>query len=1023
MNKRVIAFLTALVTLLCIPMAAFADDVADDKTVHITCAEDLKKLANSCILDSYSQGLTVVLDNDVSLSNEPFSPIPIFSGKFDGKGHTISGFILGTDGSHQGFIRYIEKEGSVVNLTLKGSCRPEASRSQIGGIAGVNDGTIRNCTFEGEVSGLNYVGGIAGVNNGSISLCVSKGKIGGKRFTGGITGYCAKGAEIIGCTNQARVNTEITEGGIDVDKLNISNALETLNLVSIQDENVVADTGGIVGCSQGTVQACRNEEKVGYPHYGYNVGGIAGRQSGYLYDCENNAQVFGRNDVAGIVGQMEPYLLLKDKQTMFDALDNLYRTTNIALGNLGQNSKMVNEELNIVNDSAVAAKDFYIENDGDVYTFDEETGELTIDPAFSDYLNNIGTGFAGVNSSLSTTVQGAAYDFSGVNAAAYVVMNMAASALSGNLSLTVYDDISDDENESDTDGRVSGNVNNADIEGDRNTGGIAGNMAVELEYDMEGSLLNIFEARLDKGIEAISYQSKAVCYKNINNGQISTKKDYCGGIVGYQDVGTVSRCENYGNVSGTEGFAGGVCGRSNSVIKKSYAMCNVSGEEYVGGVAGYGVNILNCGTLVRMDDATAAFGAIAGYAYDFDEKSFGGNKYVSKTLGAIDGISYDGLAQAVNYSDFVCGQDVPDRMKDLRLTFKADGKTVKTIPFTYGGSISSDAVPAVPAKPGYSGAWPEFDNKEICYSEIIEAEYYPHLGAVASEETREENGLPLIVIDGDFDTSTRVNVKEYKMTEYPEVNKTDDFLEAYSVRITGEFPAEDGYTLRYLAPGIKMDNHKIVLFRLENDGSWSKIDSEEMGSYVSFKQNGDAVTFCAYDSADFTSTIILIALIALGVVLVGMFLSTLLKDRRARKQRESEMPADDDAAGEKDDSQVAKTTETEKPVDEAKADSESTTPKRRGRPKKTDDESKSAHVETTDLENADSGTQVNPEVPAPKKRGRPKKAKDEGKGSPEKASDLDKMYSLTQDNPEAAAPKKRGRPKKAKEESEVSSKK
>ncbi len=94
-------------------------------------------------------------------------------------------------------------------------------------------------------------------------------------------------------------------------------------------ENLSAytDTGGITGLPSGLLQGCQNTGEIGYPHVGYNVGGIAGRQSGYLHDCENRGAVYGRKDVGGVVGQMEPYLILKfgkdDLERLSDAFSGL----------------------------------------------------------------------------------------------------------------------------------------------------------------------------------------------------------------------------------------------------------------------------------------------------------------------------------------------------------------------------------------------------------------------------------------------------------------------------------------------------------------------------------------------------------------------------------------------------------------------------------------------------------------------------------------------------------------------------
>lgn len=65
-----------------------------------------------------------------------------------------------------------------------------------------------------------------------------------------------------------------------------------------------------------------NRGDVGYPHTGYNVGGIAGRQAGYIRGCTNQAVILGRKEVGGIVGQMEPYTLLRYEEDTLQKLAN-----------------------------------------------------------------------------------------------------------------------------------------------------------------------------------------------------------------------------------------------------------------------------------------------------------------------------------------------------------------------------------------------------------------------------------------------------------------------------------------------------------------------------------------------------------------------------------------------------------------------------------------------------------------------------------------------------------------------------
>lgn len=816
---------------------AFAEE---SRVVHITDSGDLRRLAKDCILDTYSDGLTVSLDADVDLGNVPFTPVPVFNGTFEGNKHTISGFSLGTDGSHQGFFRYVGKDAVITDLTIEGKAEPEGSRSQIGGIAGVNDGQITRCSFKGSVSGLNYVGGIAGVNNGLITACTAEGSIQGKRFTGGISGYNAKDGSIMNCRNRADVNTVISEGGIDIDKLNISNALESLNLVSVQDEDIVSDAGGIAGYSQGEIATSLNYGKIGYPHYGYNIGGIAGRQSGFIHDCNNRGDVYGRNDIGGIAGQMEPYLIIKDKATIGDALSALAGSVYGTLRNLGANSDEVNAAMNDFSTNAKAASDLivgYVDEDG---KWQAGSGLNPLDPDSQELLdaamNGMNSAMNSISGYMSQTVKGAANDLQGVNANFYSVMSLLSSAISGNLSVEIYDDVSDSVKADETEGKVLSCINDGAVDGDRNVGGITGSMAVELEFDMEGALLETFEETVDGGIEAIKYESKCLNYSNINNGTANAKKDYSGGIAGYQNVGTIVGCENYADISAGEDFAGGIAGRSNAVIRNSYAMCNLSAGEYVGGIAGYGVNIFDCGTLVRMDDATAAYGAIAGYAFDFDEKKICNDIFVSPDLGAIDGISYAGIAEGTDYAEFSSNEAVPERMKDLNITFKADGKTVAKIPFTYGGGISKSAIPEVPVKVGYSGCWPDFNSSEIYFSTVIEAVYEPNLGAVASDAVREENALPIVVLEGDFKAGTEARLEPYDGDNVPA-----EAIEAWKLSVVGENPGE--YSLRFL----KSDDVKKVYISVIQDGEWIKQSAEQLGSYLAFDASGSEVIFAVYE--------------------------------------------------------------------------------------------------------------------------------------------------------------------------------
>lgn len=359
MKKRLLSLFTACLMLMSAVLPAASAENKESE-IHISTVEEFRDFAQECTLDEYSVGLRVFLDADIDFENEPVYPVPTFSGSFDGMGHVLSNVILATDGSHQGLFRYLQSDGKIENLNVKGIVEPDGSASQTGGIVGTSFGEISGCVFTGTVSGINYVGGIAGDNYGTIDGCGVSGNISGKRFTGGIAGYSE--GTIINCTNDSRVNTGITAGGLEIDRIDIGQ-LTNGKLTGAEDTDVVSDTGGIAGYSAGTVENCINNGAVGYPHYGYNVGGIAGRQAGFIHDCSNNGSVTGRKDIGGIVGQMEPYLILKRASTLADEIRILQGTVNGALANLSGQSAAVADALWSIKDSAYYIADSYWNED------------------------------------------------------------------------------------------------------------------------------------------------------------------------------------------------------------------------------------------------------------------------------------------------------------------------------------------------------------------------------------------------------------------------------------------------------------------------------------------------------------------------------------------------------------------------------------------------------------------------------------------------------------------------------------
>lgn len=936
---------------------------AEDEILHISTAEELEAFAQNCTLMEYSAGLKVQLDADIDLEGKPFYPIPSFSGSFDGGGHTIKNFVLATDGSHQGLFRYLQADGVIRDLNLTGTVDPDSSRCQVGGLVGTNYGTIENCSFNGKVTGLNYVGGIAGENFGSISGCTAQGSISGKRFTGGIAGYNT--GSIYTSENSAEVNTGISPGGLEFEKLN----LETLSLTGAEDTDVVSDSGGIVGFSTGLVEQCRNLGTVGYPHYGYNVGGIAGRQSGHINGCENLGSVYGRKDVGGIVGQMEPYLKLLESASLASEIQLLQAMVSNTLSNAGYFSEEMRAALeNIKFSAGQTIEDLLFPSEEiyppeEIYPDDEDTPEqpeTTVGPetppepdtptepeASSESaepetpaqppaeneaasqenaaetlasqgkkggivllsaqspelpdMGDIGSGLEDVvggiadnealrdnldqmsqdmdyfNSVIGASSQSLNGDLSAVSYQLSKVLLMMTNALSGQNAIDLYDDVSAREPKTSTDGRVKLCVNRGSIEGDTNVGGIAGDMGIEYEFDLENELVSVFTA---SNIIRSTYQSKCIASENINYGSITAKKNNAGGIAGQCQVGMIDGCQDYASVISSEGsFVGGIVGNSLAVVKDSYAMGKLDGQEYVGGIAGYGSQISSCVSLVELGQVTACSGAIAGWA-DTSGSALENNFYTHPRLGAVDGISYSGKAQAVSYEELLELEGLPEEFGQLKLSFVADGQVVAELPFTYGGSIDESQLPAVPEKQGYSGSWAEHDYSTLHFSDTVEAVYTYRQGTLSVENPAGGEEKALVLAEGDFDSKAQLSLREFTGAG-PDIEQAS-IREKWVLEIEGA-QADGEYRIHYLSPEPLEHRGSIELYSFEG-GVWKRIDTRPSGSYLIFECRGNSMVFCAVELVKPVNTALLVCGCALAAAVAVVLAARYVKKKKTKTE-------------------------------------------------------------------------------------------------------------------------------------------
>ncbi|MDE6132421.1 MAG: hypothetical protein K2G04_03470, partial [Oscillospiraceae bacterium] len=308
------------------------------------------------------------------------------------------------------------------------------------------------------------------------------------------------------------------------------------------------------------------------------------------------------------------------------------------------------------------------------------------------------------------------------------------------------DDISSDDSAGQSNGKVERCENYGEVNGDLCVGGIAGSMAIEYDFDPEGDIERI-------GTRSINfiYQSKTVIRDSVNYGEVISKKGRAGGIAGEMSTGCLIDCCGFGDVKSTDGdCTGGIAGKSEAAIHGCSAKCRVSGKNFVGGIAGTAHDMRDCKSFVIIEEGTERIGAVAGYS-DFDGE-IKNNTFVDGGVGAVDGISYSGIAYPVHYEQMIALENAPKEFKALELTFISEDEIVQVIPVEYGGSLTAAEIPAVPEKGGNFGEWEDFDYENITFSAEINAVYAKFVTALESKEKR-ESGLPIFVAEGNFTNS------------------------------------------------------------------------------------------------------------------------------------------------------------------------------------------------------------------------------------------------------------------------------
>ena len=941
MNKtarRAVSALLALMFALSFAVPAYADDA-----IHINTADDLIALAANCVSDTWSQGKTVDLDADISLEDSAFTPIPYFNGTFNGNGHTISALDLSGKYSRAGLFGVIGESGAVKDLNVSGTLDISGTTEAVGGIVGVNNGRVSSCSFTGSVNGSMSTGAIAGKNavTGSIQGCIAAGSVFGSKMTGGVAGYNL--GLIASCRNSAYVNTESRDKTLTIQEISLDTSLDLANLSTRDAVDSVSDMGGISGYSSGIIRGCVNEAVIGYQHVGYNAGGIAGRSCGFIASCANKGEIYGRKDVGGIVGQMEPYrelnvensTLAKMQQQLNELNALIEQTANDAQGIGGAVSARMNEMSGYVSSAIneIGNININIGNIGDIGGGSGDLPDIGYDPGSGSIdLPDIGGGdivvtpdLSGLSAAISaiggqiTMLNGAiagassavANDIRAVNAKFNELANTMFDAIFsiGTSDGDILKDTSDIDIELVKLGKICASTNHGAVSGDINIGGVAGAIAIEYALDPEDDLSSSISAEYKR-----EYEVKAVLQGCTNRGNVSALRNYAGSVAGRMELGIITGCYGFGDARSENGdYVGGIVGLTSATVRSNWAKCTLSGGKYVGGIVGSGTEDAVTATsstvsvstvagnvsMVKIVDASQYFGAISGA----DAGEFLENYFVSDTLSGIDGVSYAGRSEQISYENMLAIPGCPDDMRQLTLSFEVDGEVIKEEKFDYGASFGADVYPELPAKDGYSGRWDITQLDNLRFDTRVKAVYDLERTAIAAD-TERSDGRSVIFVEGRY-APTDIALDKSDTAEPDDLAELDTSLDAalsdsaallpWYARLTAPISGgiieqrhitipDDGqttHTVHYLPPDITVGS--VAVYVMQN-GRWIRADTQEFGSYVTFDVTGNEIDIAAVAEVSTGGIVSVFAGILVVIALIIILSITLRRRHGARKK-------------------------------------------------------------------------------------------------------------------------------------------
>ena len=553
---------------------------------------------------------------DVWSTSGGFVPIgsnnAIFTGSFDGLGHTISGLTINLPNtSYVGFFGFTGRGSVVQNVGLIGGS--VIGGRDVGALIGDNDqGTVNNSYATGSVSGTETsIGGLVGYNFGSISDSYATGNVsGGTFYVGGLVGTNDSNGTVTNSYATGSVSTAANYvGGLvgyDFDSV-VSNSYAT---GSVSGGVFV---GGLIGSNYGSTLS--NSYSTGTVSGSNYAAGLVGYNHGTIvtsyWNTSTNPMLavgIGGGTLTGATG-----LTTAQMQTATNFLGFVFTASP---GVAGNNWVMVDTDGSLNNAGGASGATFPMLSSeystvianahqlqliamalGASYTLsaninaagtDTSTtlGDVWSTPGGFVPIGSNGTNFTGSFDGLGHTISGLTINLPasfnvglfGYTSASSTIQNVG--LLGGS--------VAGGGNTGELVGNLGGTLNNSYATGDvTGTGGFQIGGLVGL--NSTGTIDNSYAAGTVTGgynVGGLVGSSYGAISNSHATGDVTGTGNAVGGLVGNNYGAPISNSYASGNIAGV-GYVGGLVGQGGGVITNSYATGSVTGSSYdVGGLVG-----------------------------------------------------------------------------------------------------------------------------------------------------------------------------------------------------------------------------------------------------------------------------------------------------------------------------------------------------------------------------------------------------------------------------------------------------